>query len=224
MRMWRLDTFEMSHQISMSQIVRGLFLPRDDRMFYFAETEVQIFSVNVLYSIFSTLTSSIESIRLISIRRKSPKQSSNVEHPRSPKRLASSKTLSQLQRVDSKSPTSLPGSGSFVQSSQNNQFNKKKQDTFLDERLVCLLDDHCLVSVSPMNGVVLGIIFPPVEANDGYSCINAHHAGNTYYTTLPNGSFLEFDTSVNPANLSTLLERGKKDEKASQSDALDLFI
>ena len=218
-RMWRLDTFELSSEITLSQTIQGLFLPHDDRLFYFSQKEVEIFSVNVVYSIFCTLTSPIEVIKLGSIRRKIKYHSAHscsskecIVDLSSEKKLPSCKKSNHLHNKASK--IHALSSKASVISIKNNQ-NVELEKTFLDERLICILRDNCIVSVSPATGAVLGNIFPPVDVDTTYLSFNVHHTGNFYYATLPNGKCLEFDCSVYPGNLNTVIERGKKDEKVS---------
>ena len=216
MKMWRLDTLELCHETKLSQSINSVHLPLDDRLFYLADTELQIFSVNILYSIFTILSSPIDTLKLCNIRRIRPDgdvrpisitnnsvlDASSQASTDEPISDAQIRKDSRWTKILNKLDILANPTESFFKSLKN---SVKTDTTYLDERVISVLDDNSIVGVSPLSGLVLNILFPPVETDSKYHSVDIELKGERCFGSLTNGKFMDYHTTVNPGRVLTTI-------------------
>ena len=193
-RMWRLDTFEMSNETTLSENIHFMHIVRNDRIYYQAECDVRIFDVNVLYTVFTSLISAIESFKLCSFHRtESVKQQAHQSEskPSHVSERNENETISNHFNVDHDSDQCI-------------------SLTTLDWRVVCHHEDHSVTGISPVSGIILNIVNPVPEMHNAVVSLDLEKFGKSLYVVYSNGSLLEFNCSVNPAELASMVKPERK--------------
>ena len=225
MRMWRLDTGEMTNETILTENINRLSLPNDDRLFYLGDTNVQIFAVNILYDIFNSLSSEIESMKLCNVRR-AIKSDAKVKRDFTGKHrttnslssntLKSEKSNSRARErwfnILNKLEVGANPEEHFVKSMQDESLGVDKT-SYLDERLVCVLDDFSIVEVSPLTGLLLNITYPTAEIDQKHLSIDIDRKGGSCFVALQTGSYVEVDIKAKPGQVTKAREPQKDDQK-----------
>ena len=232
MRIWRLDTMEMTNETTLSQTINKLFIPSDDRLFYLGEFEVQIFSIKILYTIFTSLSSPINTMQLKSIRR--VKNSESCPQFRSTGIAETSSIKGSLPNFRSNSvELGKPSRGSQrwsdlinkmeVISNPTETYVKSLQDedlgfdasTCLGERILCILEDFSIIQVSSVTGLILNITYPSLEIDHKFLSADVHKLENYCYVVMENGKLVNFDISCSPGRIASIYESKKNEPKVS---------
>ena len=232
MRMWRLDTMEMTNETTLSQSINRLFLPKEDRLFYLGETEVQIFSINILYGIFTNMSSAIDTMKLCNIRRisKSVQSDASFKHRHSGDFAAvnstnlldtnanekETKKSKRWSQIINKLEVGANPEEYFVKSMQDENLGVDKS-SYLDERLVCVLDDHSIVEVSPLTGQIINITYPTSEIDQKHLSIDIERKGQSCFVALQTGTFVHLDISSNPGKIAMVREPRRDEQKVSKT-------
>ena len=221
---------EMTNETTFSETINRLYLPKDDRLFYLGDTEVQIFAINVLYGIFNSLSSAIETMKLCSIRRftKESEMSFKRDSRDSVYSFDSEKPICSQEKSRGSQRWSEILNKIEVGANPEEYFVKSMQDenlgldntSYLDERLVCVLDDYSIVEVSPLTGMVINITYPAAEIDQKHLSIDINRKGQSCFLALKTGSFVELDVSSNPGRVARAREPKKDDQKVSIVDFL----
>jgi len=230
MRMWRLDTMEMTNETILSESINRLILPNDDRLFYLGDTDVQIFAINVLFDIFNSLSSAIETMKFCNVRRAhkvnesvkntNRKTTDSFEATNSTNSVESNKLKFNTQtrarerwsNILNKLEVGANPEEHFVKSMQDEQLGVDKT-SYLDERLLCVLDDYSIVEVSPLTGLLINITYPTNEIDQKHLSIDIDRKGRSCFVALKTGCFVELDITANPGQITKAREPQKEDQK-----------
>lgn len=142
-RMWRLDTLELCSESALAERITNLWMEREGRLFYQTESEIRLFDINVIYSITSTLSALVLSMKMCSVKTemKRPQQDS-VDFKMDPESAA----LLGSNNVTVVKQSNMPTSGNFEK-------GDNKISLITRHRLMCALDDRCIMTVSPESGI-----------------------------------------------------------------------
>nr|XP_039268538.1 uncharacterized protein LOC120343431 [Styela clava] len=174
-RLWRLDTLEMMDESTLSETIGNLILVRPDRLYYSTESEIRVFEINILFTIFATLSAPAQNLRLRWIDKMIEKKSS---------------TLLDKYNENSKEPRS---------------------------RLICILDDGSIITVSPVSGSVIHMIYPTTERGTDKRPLDVaiNVDGSKSFVLPQSGEIMEYDCRVNP---------GCKDESHNYTEVTSVVV
>ena len=221
--MWRLDTLQLANETALSENINYLQVVHGDRLFYLTESEVRIFDLNSLYNIFATLSSFAETFRFCCIRRTRLPAVEAVDEE-----ATNSRRISFADKVEDESPTPSAGSNKLQTVNISAQMNNSSvphfaDRTFVDRRLICVLDDRCIIAVSPTSGMVLNIIYPSAELDKPPVGLDIESTRKGCYVVLSDGVLVEYDCSVNPGQIANIHNTGKGRIKVSRFLILNLL-
>ncbi|XP_076803199.1 uncharacterized protein LOC143447131 isoform X2 [Clavelina lepadiformis] len=224
LRMWRLDTLQLANETALSENINYLQVVHGDRLFYLTESEVRIFDLNSLYNIFATLSSFAETFRFCCIRRTRLPAVEAVDEE-----ATNSRRISFADKVEDESPTPSAGSNKLqtvnILAQMNNSSVPHFADrTFVDRRLICVLDDRCIIAVSPTSGMVLNIIYPSAELDKPPVGLDIESTRKGCYVVLSDGVLVEYDCSVNPGQIANIHNTGKGRIKICSVVAMEIYL
>nr|XP_026696387.1 uncharacterized protein LOC100175990 isoform X1 [Ciona intestinalis] len=110
---------------------------------------------------------------------------------------------------------------------KDKQTDKKQHlasNKVLDTRLVCMLDDHCIMAVSPVSGIVLNIIYPLPDLDMPSVHVDLEENGNNCYVVLSDGQLMEYDCSVNPGQIGNIVKPGKRKQKIMSVVVMPVYL